>query len=175
MLLSRRWSQAHLGAARVRAIAVDSTRQLRRGAEVRSDGLPLTVPVGRGLLGRVVDLRGNPLDGGPPISPAAPSPASRRLRPLGSAVPGREVYQTGIKVIDLFCPFLHGGRAAVFGGAGVGKTVVLTEFIHNAVDAVQGRGGVRRHRRALARGPRAVERDEAARRAWTERRWSSAR
>ncbi len=130
--------QAHVGAARVRAIAVDSTRGLRRGAEVTSDGLPLSVPVGPGLLGRVVDLHGTPLDGGPPIAAAGSLPLRRAPPPPGERRPWSEVYETGIKVIDLFCPFLRGGRAAVFGGAGVGKTVVLTEFIHNAVAGFKG-------------------------------------
>ena len=91
------------------------------------------------LLGRVVDLHGRPLDGGPRFDGVAatsgrqcPPPAPGERRPRG------EVYETGIKAIDLFCPFLHGGRAAVFGGAGVGKTIVLTEFIHNAVEELRG-------------------------------------
>jgi F-type H+-transporting ATPase subunit beta len=130
--------QAHVGGARVRAIAVDSTRQLRRGAEVESAGLPLSVPVGRELLGRVVDLYGHPLDGGPPIAAAARRPLHRAPPAPGERRPWTEIYETGIKVIDFFCPFLRGGRAAVFGGAGVGKTVVLTEFIHNAVEQFKG-------------------------------------
>jgi F-type H+-transporting ATPase subunit beta len=137
-----RWVTAvvhsHTGGARVRAIALDSTRGLRRGTEVESEGLPLTIPVGPELLGRVVDLHGRPLDGGPPLAAAA----RRRLHSPPAAVgerrPWSEVYETGIKAIDLFCPFLHGGRAAVFGGAGVGKTIVLTEFIHNAVEGLRG-------------------------------------
>lgn len=129
---------AHLGASRVRAIAVESTRQLRRGAEVRGDGLPLTVPVGRALLGRVVDLRGDPLDGGGPVAGEARRPLRRPPPGPGERRPWTEVYETGIKAIDLFCPFVRGGRAAVFGGAGVGKTVVLTEFIHNAVAEFKG-------------------------------------
>ncbi len=130
--------QAHVGAARVRAIALDSTQGLKRDALVRSDGQPLSVPVGRGLLGRVVDLLGNPLDGGPPIVEEARRPLRRPPPPPGERQPWSEVYETGIKVIDLFCPFLRGGRAAVFGGAGVGKTIVLTEFIHNAVAEFEG-------------------------------------
>ncbi len=129
---------AHIGGPRVTAIAVDATRGLRRGAEVWSDDLPLGIPVGAALLGRVIDLHGHPLDGGPALEAASrravhcapPAPGERR--------PWTEVYETGIKVIDLFCPFLRGGRAAVFGGAGVGKTVVLTEFIHNAVEGLDG-------------------------------------
>jgi F-type H+-transporting ATPase subunit beta len=94
--------------------------------------------VGNGLIGRVVDLRGRPLDGGPalatqhtlPLRRPPPSPAV--CRGLG------EMYPTGIKVVDLFCPFTRGSRVAVFGGAGVGKTLVLTEFIHNAVAHLHG-------------------------------------
>lgn len=129
---------SHLGGSSVRTIAIESTRGLQRGNRVECDSLPLTVPVGPELLGRVIDLHGRPLDGGPefgnvrrmPIRRDPPSPAARR--------PSGEMYQTGIKVIDLFCPFTYGGRAAVFGGAGVGKTIVLTEFIHNAVEQLQG-------------------------------------
>jgi F-type H+/Na+-transporting ATPase subunit beta len=129
---------AHIGATRVRAIALDATRGLKRGAEVDSDGRPLSVPVGKNLLGRVVDLHGNALDGGPPILTDVRRPVHRPPPSLGERRPWSEVYETGIKVIDLFCPFLRGGRAAVFGGAGVGKTVVLTEFIHNAVTDFKG-------------------------------------
>jgi F-type H+-transporting ATPase subunit beta len=129
---------SHLGAGRARAIAVDSTRRLRRGAEVRSSGAPLTIPVGPELLGRVVDLHGAPLDGGPPIQSKIFRPLRRAPPPPGERRPWSAVYETGIKVIDLFCPFLRGGRAAVFGGAGVGKTIVLTEFIHNAVAGFKG-------------------------------------
>ena len=129
---------SHLGKSRVRVIAVESTRGMRRGARVESDGQPLRIPVGMQLIGRVVDLRGEPLDGGDKLSwdnllPLYRSPpAASDCRGLGG------VYPTGIKVIDLFCPFTHGGRIAVFGGAGVGKTVVLTEFIHNAIANLDG-------------------------------------
>jgi len=130
--------QAHIGAARLRAVALATTRGLQRGAEVRDRDGPLSVPVGRALLGRVVDLDGRPLDGGPPIVGEARRPLRRPPPPPGGRRPWSAVHETGIKVIDLFCPFLRGGRAAVFGGAGVGKTVVLTEFIHNAVADFKG-------------------------------------
>ncbi|MCA9631131.1 MAG: F0F1 ATP synthase subunit beta [Myxococcales bacterium] len=130
--------QAHLGGARVRAISTDSTRGMKLGTRMTSDGQPLSIGVGRGLLGRVVDLRGEPLDEGPPIQAEARLPLKRPPPPAWERRPWSEVYETGIKVIDLFCPFLRGGRAAVFGGAGVGKTVVLTEFIHNAVSDFKG-------------------------------------
>ncbi len=129
---------AHLGGSIVRAIATDSTRGMRRGATVTCLGLPLEIPVGEQLIGRVVDLRGRALDGGPELSRAETMPLNRPP-PSPSVCRGLgDVYPTGIKVIDLLCPFIHGGRVAVFGGAGVGKTVVLTEFIHNAVADLKG-------------------------------------
>lgn len=129
---------SHLGDWTARAIAIDNTRGLARGARVTADGVPLRIPVGKEVIGRVIDLRGRPLDGGPELATKEswtlhrPSPPPAARRGLG------EIYATGIKVIDLFCPFARGGRIAVFGGAGVGKTVVLTEFIHNAINNLQG-------------------------------------
>lgn len=130
--------QAHLGGPRVRAIALESTRGLHKGTAVTSDGQPLTVPVGRELLGRVVDVKGEPLDGGPRLDGVARRPIVAPPPPAAERQPWGAVYETGIKAIDLFCPFIHGGRSAVFGGAGVGKTIVLTEFIHNAVEGLRG-------------------------------------
>ena len=129
---------SHRGRGMVRAIAIQSTRGLQRGLPVIYAGKRLEIPVGSTLLGRIVDLRGQPLDGGPapsfsltlPLQRPAPLPSERRA--------SGEIYPTGIKVIDLFCPFTYGARVAVFGGAGVGKTVVLTEFIHNAIETLHG-------------------------------------
>jgi F-type H+-transporting ATPase subunit beta len=129
---------SHLGDWSVRAIAIDSTRGLRRGAAVVSDGLPLQIPVGNEVIGRVIDLRGRPLDGGPACQTKEAWPLQRPAPPPSICRGLGEIYATGIKVIDLFCPFARGGRVAVFGGAGVGKTVVLTEFIHNAVANLKG-------------------------------------
>ena len=129
---------SHVGDSTVRAIAIDSTRGLCRGAPVACDGLPLRVPVGNELIGRVIDLRGRPLDGGPALATSQTLPLRRPPPPPAVRRGLGEVYPTGIKVVDLFCPFTHGGRVAVFGGAGVGKTVVLTEFIHNAVEHLHG-------------------------------------
>jgi len=129
---------AHRDAATVRAIAIGSTRGLGRGDLVESDGQPISIGIGPELLGRVVDLHGRPLDGGPPPAVTVrrpirrPPPTATRRRNAGG------IYATGIKAVDLFCPLVHGGRAAVFGGAGVGKTVVLSEFIHNAVETLAG-------------------------------------
>jgi F-type H+-transporting ATPase subunit beta len=129
---------AHRGLSTVRAIAIDSTRGLAEGAPVWVEPGPLTVPVGEELLGRVIDLRGEPLDGGPPLDGATRLPIHRAPPDASARRPWSEVYETGIKVIDLFCPVLRGGRAAVFGGAGVGKTIILTEFIHNAIESLRG-------------------------------------
>lgn len=129
---------SHLGGTEVRAIAIDSTRGLRRGCPVVSEGSPLTVPVGSELLGRVIDLHGQVIDGGPPLQGL--QRASLYRAPPGASQLQRtgQLYPTGIKAIDLFSPFTHGGRAAVFGGAGVGKTIILTEFIRNAVEHLRG-------------------------------------
>lgn len=129
---------SHLGEGAVRAIAVDSTRGLGRGWQATSEGQPIHIPVGDELLGRVIDLKGTPLDGGPPIETEASWPLHRPPPLPSERRTGNEIYATGIKVIDLFCPFTSGARVAVFGGAGVGKTIVLTEFIHNAVEDYHG-------------------------------------
>jgi len=129
---------SHLDDWTVRAIAIGSTRGLRRGQDARSLDGPLRIPVGPELLGRVIDLEGRPLDGGAPLDQLARVPILQSTPDATRRRPAGDVYPTGIKVIDLFCPMTHGSRAAVFGGAGVGKTVVLTEFIHNAVSSLQG-------------------------------------
>ena len=130
---------AHLADGSARTVAVASTRGLRRGSEVRAAGAPLTIPVGESLLGRVIDLEGRPLDGGLPLrKDAARLPIQRSGPGAAQRRHSFELYATGIKVIDLFCPLTRGARAGVFGGAGVGKTLVLTEFIHNAVESMRG-------------------------------------
>jgi F-type H+-transporting ATPase subunit beta len=128
----------HKDARTVRVIAIESTRGLHRGDPVESEGAPLRVPVGEQLLGRVIDLHGRPLDRGVPLDRRVMAPLRRPPPTADSRHASGGVYETGIKVVDLFCPIVHGGRAAVFGGAGVGKTVVLTEFIHNAVESLEG-------------------------------------
>jgi len=130
--------QAQLDRSTVRTIAIESTRGLRRGSAARWDGRPLSVPTGSALLGRVVDLRGRVLDGGPQLDDTTATPVHRDPPGPERRLSATEVYPTGIKVIDLLCPFLTGGRAAVFGGAGVGKTIILMEFIHNMVERLEG-------------------------------------
>ncbi|MBX3605504.1 MAG: F0F1 ATP synthase subunit beta [Piscinibacter sp.] len=119
----------HLSEDRVRAIALQSTEGLARGMVARDRGAPLAVPAGPEVLGRLIDVLGRPLDGGDPI--AAPlRPVVAPAPPLADTVPGQHILPTGIKVIDLLCPFVRGGKTGLFGGAGVGKTVLMMEFMH---------------------------------------------
>ena len=124
--------QQHLGDNKVRAVAMDSTDGLARGMEVTDTGQPIAVPVGQETLGRLFNLLGEPIDEGEPV-PAdverwpihRPSPAFEELEPT------TEILETGIKVIDLLAPYVKGGKVGLFGGAGVGKTVVILELIHS--------------------------------------------
>jgi F-type H+-transporting ATPase subunit beta len=122
--------QQHLGDGRVRAISLASTLGLRRGMEVLDTGGPLMVPVGKQTLGRVFNLLGEPIDQlGPIKSGFTMMPIHRDPPKLTDISPKTEVFETGIKVIDLICPFVRGGKTGLFGGAGVGKTVVIQELI----------------------------------------------
>jgi F-type H+-transporting ATPase subunit beta len=122
--------QQHLGDGRVRAISLASTLGLRRGTEVLDTGGPLMVPVGKQTLGRVFNLLGEPIDQLGPIKPGfTMMPIHRDPPKLTDISPKTEVFETGIKVIDLICPFVRGGKTGLFGGAGVGKTVVIQELI----------------------------------------------
>jgi len=129
---------SHLGGSVARAIALESTRGLRRASDVEFSGETLSVPVGEELLGRVIDVHGRPIDGGPPFRDVRRRSVHRSPPGARERTSSGELYSTGIKIIDLLCPFTHGSRAAIFGGAGVGKTVVLTEFIHHAVEQMKG-------------------------------------
>ena len=130
--------QAHLDPARVRCIALTETRGLRRGDAVVDTGDVMRVPVGRALLGRMVDVFGAPIDGGPPIDADDLQPLHRAPLPLAQRITTREIFATGIKAIDLLAPLEAGGKGGLFGGAGVGKTVVITELIHNMVQRYEG-------------------------------------
>ena len=125
--------QQHLGDDRVRAVAMDSTDGLARGMAVVDTGGPITVPVGEITLGRIFNLLGEPIDEGEPL-PAdverRPDPPVARLASRTST-PTTEMFETGIKVIDLLAPYAKGGKVGLFGGAGVGKTVLIQELINN--------------------------------------------
>ena len=130
--------QQHLGAGVVRAIAMSSSEGLVRGMEVVDTGGPITVPVGEGVLGRIFDVTGNAVDGKGPVAHTKRYPIHRPAPLLVDQNPKSEILETGIKVIDLICPFIKGGKAGAFGGAGVGKTVVILELINNIA---KGHGG----------------------------------
>ncbi len=129
---------AHLAADTVRGIALTSTQGLARGDPVQDGGGPLTVPVGPELLGRMIDVFGRTIDDGPPLAGGERRSIHQPPIPLAQRRVGLEMFETGIKVIDLLCPLERGGKAGLFGGAGVGKTVVITELIHNMVGRYQG-------------------------------------
>src|SRR5438128_649316 len=121
--------QQHLGGNRVRCVALGSTDGLVRGMNVNDTGKPVQVPVGKETLGRVFNLLGEPIDGRGPIEAAEYRPIHAEPPPLSELSPKSEVFETGIKVIDLLTPLVRGGKAGLFGGAGLGKTVILTELI----------------------------------------------
>ncbi len=131
--------QQHLGENRVRCVAMDATDGLTRGVEALDTGGPITVPVGEEVLGRLLNVTGDPIDG------KGEFPESVTRLPIHRPAPAHEdlvttdqMLETGVKVMDLICPFARGGKLGLFGGAGVGKTVILTELIHNVAS---GHGG----------------------------------
>jgi F-type H+-transporting ATPase subunit beta len=121
--------QQHLGGGRVRCIALGSTDGLVRGMRCIDTGGPVKVPVGKGILGRVFNLLGEPIDGRGPVEAEDWWPIHRPAPPVTEVSTKTEIFETGIKVIDLLTPFVRGGKAGLFGGAGLGKTVILTELI----------------------------------------------
>jgi F-type H+-transporting ATPase subunit beta len=130
--------EQQLGDGIVRCIALGSTDGLRRGMKVDGTGAPISVPVGAGTLGRIMDVLGRPIDEAGPVE-------SEELRPIHAAAPkfaelspSVDLLETGIKVIDLICPFAKGGKVGLFGGAGVGKTVNMMELINNIAKAHEG-------------------------------------
>jgi F-type H+-transporting ATPase subunit beta len=140
--------QQHLGDNKVRAVAMDSTDGLARGMDVVDTGQAISVPVGQATLGRLFNLLGETIDEGEPLPKDLerwpihrPAPAFEELEST------TEVLETGIKVIDLLAPYVKGGKVGLFGGAGVGKTVVILELIHSIATH---HGGISRSSRALA-------------------------
>jgi F-type H+/Na+-transporting ATPase subunit beta len=123
--------QQHLGDKCVRAISMSGTEGLKRGFEVTDSGHPISMPVGECVMGRVFDVTGNPVDERGPVKAEKYYPIHREPPPLVEQSTSPQLLPTGIKVIDLICPFLKGGKVGAFGGAGVGKTVVIMELINN--------------------------------------------
>ena len=121
----------HLGFNDVRAVAMSSTDGLTRGTEVLDTGVPIQVPVGKEILGRMFDVIGAPIDQKGDVHTAKKYPIHRAAPTFDQQSTKAEVLETGIKVVDLICPFLKGGKVGLFGGAGVGKTVVIQELIRN--------------------------------------------
>ena len=127
--------QQHLGGGRVRCVALGTTDGMVRGMEVIDTGAPVSVPVGKGTLGRVFNLLGEPIDGRGPVNTEERWAIHRHAPKLEDLSSKTEVFETGIKVIDLLTPFVRGGKAGLFGGAGLGKTVILTELIARIASA----------------------------------------
>ena len=124
----------HLGSGRLRAIALSSTDGLVRGMEVLDTGDQISVPVGKEVLGRIFNVLGTPLDNPENAAFSQRWPIHRAAPPFTEQSTKTEIFETGIKVIDLLAPFIRGGKVGLFGGAGVGKTVLLKELIRNVAE-----------------------------------------
>ena len=130
--------QQQLGDGVVRTIALGSSDGLRRGMMVNNTGAPITVPVGKATLGRIMDVLGRPIDERGPVDQALTASIHRKAPAYDELSPSQDLLETGIKVIDLVCPFAKGGKVGLFGGAGVGKTVNMMELINNIAKAHSG-------------------------------------
>jgi F-type H+-transporting ATPase subunit beta len=131
--------QQHLGDDRIRAVAMDITDGLARGMEAVDTGAPITVPVGTATLGRIFNLLGEPIDEGDPLPDEIQRwPIHREAPTVEALTPTTEMFETGIKVIDLLAPYAKGGKVGLFGGAGVGKTVIIQELIRNLAEEHEG-------------------------------------
>lgn len=130
--------EKHMGNNWVRCVAMDSTDGLQRGRPARGTGAPIKVPVGPNTLGRVFDVLGNPIDNKGPVESDINYPIHRPAPPFDEQSTSVEVFETGVKVIDLIAPFTRGGKTGIFGGAGVGKTVIIMELIRSIATVHQG-------------------------------------
>ena len=130
--------QQHLGSGLARAISMSSSEGLKRGMSVTDTGGPISVPVGPGVLGRIFNVTGDPVDGRGPVDAVKRYPIHRAAPALIDQDTKADILETGIKVVDLICPFIKGGKVGAFGGAGVGKTVVIMELINNIAKARSG-------------------------------------
>ena len=123
--------QQSIGANQVRAVAMSATTGLKRGMEVIDTGAPIEVPVGKETLGRIFNVLGEAIDNKGDVNAKKKLPIHRQAPGIDELEPRTELFETGVKVIDLLCPFVRGGKIGMFGGAGVGKTVIIMELIHN--------------------------------------------
>jgi F-type H+-transporting ATPase subunit beta len=130
--------QQHLGDDRVRAVAMDSTDGIPRGVDVVDTGAPISVPVGKATLGRIFNVLGEPIDTDEPVEAEERWPIHRDPPGFEALHPTTEVFETGLKVVDLIAPFIKGGKVGLFGGAGLGKTVLIQELIRNVAREHQG-------------------------------------
>lgn len=130
--------QQQLGDGVVRTIAMGSTEGLKRGLNVTSTNAPISVPVGPATLGRIMDVLGRPIDEAGPVATEERLPIHRQAPSYAEQAASTDLLETGIKVIDLLCPFARGGKVGLFGGAGVGKTVNMMELINNIAKAHSG-------------------------------------
>jgi F-type H+/Na+-transporting ATPase subunit beta len=130
--------QQHLGDDRVRAVAMDSTDGIPRGVDVVDTGGPISVPVGKPTLGRIFNVLGQPIDTDDPVEADERWPIHRDPPGFNALEPTTEIFETGLKVVDLIAPFIKGGKVGLFGGAGLGKTVLIQELIRNVAREHQG-------------------------------------
>ncbi|MGH2582526.1 MAG: F0F1 ATP synthase subunit beta [Anaerolineales bacterium] len=130
--------QNHLGGGMVRGVAMDATEGLQRGMEIVNTGAPITVPVGPATLGRMFDVLGNPIDGLGEVKSETYYPIHRPAPAFEEQATSVEVFETGVKVIDLIAPFTKGGKTGIFGGAGVGKTIIIQELIRSIATEHEG-------------------------------------
>lgn len=129
---------SHLEEGLVRSIAIQDTIGLERGVKVYDTGEPIKVPVGKETLGRMFNVLGEPIDGKGPVRARVKHPIHRPAPPLTERIASTEVFETGIKIVDLLCPYVRGGKTGLFGGAGVGKTVLIMELIHRTATTHRG-------------------------------------
>ena len=125
--------QQHLGEDRVRAVAMDSTDGLVRGMKAVDTGKPISIAVGKEILGRMINVTGDPIDGKPPVKSGQTSSIHKEAPKFEELTTTKEMFETGVKVIDLIQPFTKGGKTGLFGGAGVGKTVIIISQSTTAV------------------------------------------
>ena len=126
--------QQHLGDGAVRTVAMSTTDGMRRGMKGYSFGSPITVPVGPATLGRIFDVTGRPIDSDKAVDASDRYPIHREPPSFADRSTQAELFETGVKVIDLIAPFTKGGKTGIFGGAGVGKTVIIQELINNVAE-----------------------------------------